>query len=76
VEKYLEITELDPTKDHIYIFLDEIQKIEDWQSKVKIYYDLYPNIKFIVSGSSSLYLKKQESLAGRMQEIQIKPLNF
>jgi predicted AAA+ superfamily ATPase len=60
----------------VYVFFDEIQKVSDWQSKIKIYYDLYPNIKFILSGSSSLYLQKTESLAGRMFEEYIKPLKF
>jgi predicted AAA+ superfamily ATPase len=56
--------------------LDEIQKVSDWQSKVKIYFDMYPNIKFFLTGSSSLYLQKRESLAGRMFEYKIKPLSF
>jgi predicted AAA+ superfamily ATPase len=59
IEEYKKITEIDLEKDKIYIFLDEIQKIKDWQSKVKIYYDLYPNIKFILSGSSLLFLQKK-----------------
>ena len=28
----------------VYIFLDEIQKLKNWQNQIKIYYDLYPNI--------------------------------
>ena len=61
-----------------YIFLDEIQYIEKWQHILKRYYDTYPNIKFIVSGSSSLFLKKKttESLAGRIYEFKLKPLSF
>ena len=59
-----------------YIFFDEIQKVADWQSKIKIYYDLYPNIKFILSGSSSLHLQKNESHAGRIFEYYIDPLDF
>jgi len=62
----------------VYIFLDEIQYIEKWQHILKRYYDTYPNIKFIVSGSSSLFLKKKttESLAGRIYEFKLKPLSF
>lgn len=54
----------------IYIFLDETQKLEDWENQLKIFYDLYPNIKFIVSGSASITIQKKaaESLAGRIYE--------
>ena len=76
--KYKESVNIDYKKDKVYIFLDEIQKLRDWQNKIKIYYDLYPNIKFFVSGSSSLFIKKRtkESLAGRSFDFQIFPLNF
>jgi len=76
--KYKESVNIDYKKDKVYIFLDEIQKLRDWQNKIKIYYDLYPNIKFFVSGSSSLFIKKRtkESLAGRSFDFQISPLNF
>jgi len=65
-------------KDRIYIFLDEIQKLKNWQNQVKYYYDNYQNIKFFVSGSSSLFIKKhtQESLAGRIYEFILNPLSF
>ena len=61
-----------------YIFLDEIQYIEKWQHILKRYYDNNPNIKFIISGSSSLFLKKKttESLAGRIYEFKLLPLSF
>jgi len=62
----------------VYIFLDEIQKCKDWDSQLKIFYDLYPNIKFFISGSASLILDKKakESLAGRVYNFTIKPLTF
>ena len=76
INEYIDIANINIETDKIYIFFDEIQKVKDWQSKVKIYYDLYPNIKFILSWSSSLHLQKKESLAGRIIEYYIKPLNF
>ena len=76
IDEYVKITGINIEKEKVYIFLDEIQKVKDFQSKIKIFYDFYPNIKFILSGSSSLYLQKKESLAWRMFEIFIKPLNF
>ncbi len=62
----------------IYVFLDEIQKLEDWENQIKIFYDLYPNIKFILSGSASLSLSRgvKESLAGRVYEFILPLLTF
>lgn len=71
-------TELDIKKEKIYIFLDEIQKLPNFQNMIKPYYDLYPNLKFFISGSTSLFIKKktQESLAGRVISFHLLPLNF
>ncbi len=64
--------------EKIYIFLDEIQKLDNFQNQLKIFYDLYPNIKFFISGSTSLFIKKKstESLAGREITIILPPLSF
>lgn len=64
--------------EKIYIFLDEIQKCEDWQNKIKISYDLYPNVKFVISGSASVQIsrKAKESLAGRIFDFLLEPLTF
>ena len=66
------------SKSRVYIFFDEIQKLENWQNQIKYYYDYYKNIKFFISGSSSLFIKKrtQESLAGRIYEFTLYPLSF
>ena len=59
-----------------YIFLDEIHYVRDWQGILKRYYDT-KNIKFIVSGSESLELKKaKESLAGRIVTFKLETLSF
>jgi len=64
-------------KGKYYVFLDEIQYLEDWGSKIKLFYDSYPNIKFFISGSSSLHIRKgKESLAGRIIEFMLPPLSF
>lgn len=62
----------------VYIFFDEVQKARDWENKVKIYYDLYPGIKFVLSGSSSLNLARRssETLAGRIMRVRVEPLSF
>jgi len=64
--------------DKVYVFFDEIHKVEDWENKIKVYYDLYPSIKFFLSGSAALKLSKKakESLAGRIYEFVLKPLTF
>lgn len=65
-------------KEKVYIFFDEIQVIPFWQDILKRYYDINQNIKFIVSGSSSLFIneKSKESLAGRIFERDLLPLSF
>lgn len=65
-------------KEKVYIFLDEIQYIEDWQGTVKKYYDFYKGVKIVISGSSSVFIKNKmaDSLAGRTYEFYITPLNF
>lgn len=62
----------------VFIFLDEIQFVEQWQNILKRYYDLNKNFKFILSGSASTILvwPKKESLAGRILEVPIGPLSF
>lgn len=60
-----------------YIFLDEIQKVSYWQDIIKRFYDTYEDIKFVVSGSASLEIKKsKESLAGRIFDFHIPALTF
>ena len=62
----------------LYIFFDEIQKLDGWQNQLKYYYDTYHRIKFFVSGSSSLFLTKkaEESLAGRIFLYHLPVLGF
>ncbi len=59
------------------IALDEIQLIKNLPSFIKYIYDSY-KVKFIVTGSSSYYLKNQftESLAGRKLIYEMYPLSF
>ncbi len=76
LNEYLE--KIAPKKGPIYIFLDEIQYNQKWQHILKRYYDTDTRIKFIVSGSSSLFLRKKttESLAGRIYEFFLPVLSF
>ena len=60
-----------------FIILDEIQLVHNITSVIKYIYDTY-NVKFIITGSSSLYMKGQfsESLAGRKHLFEMWPLSF
>lgn len=60
-----------------YVFLDEIQYFRELPSIMKYLVDHY-KIKFVVTGSSSFYLKNlfPESLAGRKQIFELFPLTF
>jgi predicted AAA+ superfamily ATPase len=61
----------------VMICIDEIQLLPNIPSVIKYLYDHY-NIKFIVTGSSSYYIKNkfQESMAGRKKIFEIYPLDF
>lgn len=65
------------TKQRLFLAIDEIQFLPPVISVIKYLYDHY-NIKFIVTGSSSYYLKNlfTESLAGRKKIFELFPLDF
>ncbi len=61
----------------VMICIDEIQLLSNIPSVIKYLYDHY-DIKFILTGSSSYYIKNkfQESMAGRKKIFEIYPLDF
>jgi hypothetical protein len=61
----------------IYLGIDEIQLVPEITSALKYLYDHY-DFKFIVTGSSSYYLKNlfTESLSGRKKIFELYPLDF
>jgi len=78
LETYREAYGKDFREARIYVFLDEVQKLANWADQVKRYYDLYPKIKFVVSGSESLFVMRgsRERLPGRMYEFFLPTLSF
>ncbi|MEW6616667.1 MAG: ATP-binding protein [Thermodesulfobacteriota bacterium] len=61
----------------VYIFMDEVQFLENWQFFVKKYFDRKYPIKFLVSGSAASLIKKgSESLAGRTVEETAHPFSM
>ena len=63
--------------EKVLIAIDEIQLLPNLPSVVKYLYDNY-DIKFLLTGSSSYYIKNKfnESLAGRKKIFEIYPLTF
>ncbi|MCK4311610.1 MAG: ATP-binding protein [Candidatus Cloacimonetes bacterium] len=61
-----------------FIFLDEIQYLDDPSNLIKLLVDDHPEIKLIASGSSTLKIKQKfkDALVGRKIEFQILPLDF
>lgn len=78
LEIYAELQEKDLKKEKFIFLLDEIQKVSKWQEQLKQIYDNFPKIKFVISGSESLFIKKRgtESLAGRIYEFKVNLLDF
>ncbi len=64
--------------DSEYIILDEIHLLDDPGRVAKIIYDLLPNKKLIITGSSSFNIrhKTTESLAGRKIDYRLFPLTI
>lgn len=58
--------------------LDELHYAKNWQDTLKHYYDMNKNLQFVVTGSSSLYAKKdtKESMAGRILDFDAGVLSF
>ncbi|MBN2517796.1 MAG: ATP-binding protein [Candidatus Altiarchaeota archaeon] len=78
LDDYAELTNVDWRKENIFVFFDEIAKLDEWARKVKLVYDASPNIKFLVSSSSSIGLEEEaiKNLAGRYFLKNIRPLSF
>lgn len=64
--------------ERIYVFIDEIHVMREWQLFLKNHVDRRENVKFIVSGSSMTQLLhgSRESLMGRVDDIHVLPLSF
>ena len=72
------IPPLDNTQKN-FVFIDEIQYLNNPSNFLKYHYDLYrQNLKFIVSGSSGFYIndKFKDSLAGRKRIFNLPTFSF
>jgi len=70
---------LPQSKRRLYVFIDEIQYLNDPTNFLKLLYDeKRDKVKIIATGSSSFYIDKKfkDSLVGRKFLFEIYPLNF
>ncbi len=59
------------------LLLDEAHKYPDWSREVKNIYDLIPDLKLLITGSSILELQKSEAdLSRRVLNFQLSELSF
>ena len=65
-------------KEIKYLFLDEVQNIQGWESYVKSIYDSELFVKIFVTGSNSTLLEGELAtlLTGRYLSVQVYPLSF
>ena len=70
------IREFSKLAERPIIMLDEVSRVDNWAGLLKKYHDL-GKASFVVSGSASLEIKRgKESLAGRLIELSLPPLQF
>jgi len=77
LDAYYELTN-SSKKRTIYLFLDEIQNVANWDAWVRRIHDTDKGIKLVLTGSSSKLLSKEIStrLRGRVLSREIYPLSF
>lgn len=61
----------------VVLLLDEIHHLDQWQQKIKRFYDARENLAFVVTSSQSPRAQRgKESLAGRVMERELAPFSF
>jgi len=73
----LEMLAIDMTR-RVYLFVDEIQNAAHWSKWARRITDQHPNIKLIITGSSSKLLSREiaTELRGRTLSVKVFPLSF
>jgi predicted AAA+ superfamily ATPase len=75
-KEYLVFSGADPLKDSV-VMIDEIQYLDDPSHFLKYVADLEPSIRLIVTGSTSIQIKKyKDGLTGRKKSFHLFPLDF
>lgn len=78
LEEYARITKVNWKEEKVFLFLDEVHKLKNWSSKLKLLYDSLPNLKICVSGSASITVEREaaKDLAGRYFSFNVQPLTL
>ncbi|MEZ3144140.1 ATP-binding protein [Halobaculum sp. MBLA0143] len=68
----------DKLDETAYVFVDEIQKVDDWDETLKFYVDTVSNLSFVVTGSVSALIQRDASdtLVGRTEQRTVVPFKF
>ena len=77
MDAFYELSDVDQ-RHNLYLFMDEVQNVTDWDAWVRRIYDTKKNVKLIVTGSSSKLLSREVStkLRGRVINHEVFPLSF
>jgi len=77
LEAFHELSEVDK-KHELYLFLDEIQNVKDWDLWVRRTHDIRKDTRIVLTGSSSRLLSREIStkLRGRVINTLLLPLSF
>lgn len=78
LKSYLQDNGIALNSERVFLIIDEFHYIKNATKLFKIIYDLYPQVKILASGSSSIEIQKhlKESLAGRKRVYHLYPLSF
>jgi predicted AAA+ superfamily ATPase len=76
LESYFEVTW--KLEEKVYIFLDEIQEVDNWGKFVRKVLDNYPLVEIVITGSSSTLLSREiaTNLRWRSINMEMLPLSF
>jgi len=76
LESYFEITW--KLEEKVYLFLDEIQEVANWEKFVRKILDNYPLVEIVITGSSSTLLSREiaTNLRWRSINMEMLPLSF
>ncbi|MBM4402457.1 MAG: ATP-binding protein [Candidatus Cloacimonetes bacterium] len=77
-EEFIRFIKARLDQDRLYFLIDEVQRMDEPGRFFKGIYDLKLNVKFILTGSSSLFLRARfkEPLTGRKRVFYLYPFSF
>lgn len=77
-KEYIRSYLLKSSDEMIYFLIDEFQYLKDGGQKIKLLYDIFEGVKFIITGSSSLEISEHTAkyLVGRMFSFNLYQFSF